>query len=426
MVALGFLSMISPAFNIDDVYFFNYMNNVADPHAVFYHRHYVQLVPELAAYALKGLPLAAQAVLYRVVPYGLVWMLFREVHRLLRADGRVGESVILSAAIMSIVWWFEPVQLTNLTWSSVTLVLLSITHVVRVGLEGRRYSAAALIGFVLTVASTPFGLLLVIPLLLQALRADDAGLRHQTLAAAIGLTAIGLWLSLPTAGRVLLPRDLLSIVSDFRAGFTGQHRVNNLVVVFSSAVLLIAGANSLFKRAVLPSRPETLPLAWMGLASVALVLATDRVPENSGAFGTNHVLPTLMCALLVVTRWIVVMPDRDRRALSVGIAAGVAAASTATVLLTQLRGPLEATLMRYQFLRVAEEFRRDCRNGDAMVFEHEDTSPVVLCRAQPLAVGRHSQLHVPPSVGLANPDTMADEGPVILVFEPFVATRQRD
>ena len=418
------LATIAPAFGFDDVMFFNYMNNVADPHAAFRYRDFVPLLPELVAYSLKDLPLVAQAVLYRLPPLCVMWLLSRELYSLFTPKGSRGEGLALSASMMLILWWFIPPMWTNLVYTNVSMIVLALVHMLRVGQERRTYSPASLGLLAFAVASIPFGALLIAVLLSQWRRARAPGQRRQIIAASIFLAAVYLAMNGRAIGAIVVPNPV-DIVLGFRDGLRTDYRLHNVVVAVSSLVLVLAGAEAARQRRRMPDAHVTWTLVLVGLASVGSVMVSDRFPENSGGFAAHHALLVVTCAMLVVGRSILATADQYRRASWLGCVAGVAMVATATVLATGLRGPLETALMKYRFLMVAEEFRRDCREGDAMVFEHADTSPVILCRLAVLPPGHYEQSHIPPSIGLPRSTASEDEVPLIVSFEPALPTGLR-
>jgi hypothetical protein len=218
---IALLSAIAPAFLTDDAWGFNYLNNVEEAWPLYYYNGHVPVIPELASFALKGLPLAIQAVSYRIVPLVTMLLLYRQLRQLLAANGNTGDARLVAFAVTITLCMAEPDLAANLTFA-------------------------------------PY---------------------------AIGMTV------------------------------------------------------------------------------------------------------------------------------------GAAIALTAGVEYTSLRGPLELSLMKYRFLQAAEEFRLTCRGDDAVLFEDEDASPVILCRPRALAPGYFAVTNVPPSMGNATAKT--ERLPGILVPEPL-------
>jgi hypothetical protein len=105
------------------------------------------------------------------------------------------------------------------------------------------------------------------------------------------------------------------------------------------------------------------------------------------------------------------------RVLATGALAGGALALLLHVEYTSLRGPLELSLMKYRFLAVAAESRKYCQPTETFLFEDDDTSPVVLCRARDLPPGFLPITDAPPSVGSAQ--RRETELPGIFVPEPL-------
>jgi hypothetical protein len=414
-----FFALIAPAFGQDDAAVFNYVNNVLGVRPVVYYLDYVPIVPELVAYALRGLPFVVQAVLYRVLPLCVALMLYREWRRLLEPDGDRLEAGLLTLAAVLIVRAADPYIWANLMQVITPMFLIAVLHAVRIGRGSAPYSWWALPAMWLAAVSVPYGILLVPILLTQVWRGGNAARTWQSAGLALAIVAGYVWTNAYFLATTVRIGDPLAIAATFRSGFATEYRLYNVIVVIASLVLTAAVIEAWRRRRDRNDTLITSALAFVGLVSIAGCLVSDRLAFNDGGFGAAHALPALIAMLIVVSRAILRVGDVPRRAVLVGVFAGVAAAATGRVLYQDLRGPAEVALMKYQFLRDAEAFRRDCREGDAVVFEDEDHSPVVLCRPRHFADGLHPQVGFTPAVGVYDYDASPDERPFIYVGKPL-------
>lgn len=408
------LTAIAPAFSQDDALLFNYLNNVVSPRPLFYPGDYVPVVPELAGFVLRPLPLVVQALCYRIPPAVAMLLLFSELRRFLRWRGGDAHAPSLALAVLCIFWAIEQYAWANLMTMLTPLFLVAVVYTLRLHSEARRWTLLPAAGVVLAAASIPFGILLVPVLLLHAAACEDRGRRLQNgvLALIVGVT-VALLQAPVIAGMSIA--DSVSNGANFTHALLGGALRNNGLACASIAVVS-AGVWHAWRR-----RGDRLVFALdmflLAAGSLGGMLLSDRLRSNGGIGGV-HLLPSVLAGLLIVSDWILNVRDRFRQALLVGAFSGAAAACVVAAIAPQLRGPLEIALMKYEFLRVAEAFRKDCRNGDGMVFEFEDSSPVVLCRPQDLPVGRHTLDSFPPAVGYRDPDAPPGERPVIVVGRP--------
>lgn len=418
-ILIACIAAIAPAFDQDDVAFFNYMNNVIGARPVFYYLDYVPLAPELVAYVLRGLPFVVQALLYRVLPLSVVLVLYRELRVLLRRDADPVAAGVLALAAMLILRVIEDLIWANLTFVITPMFLAAAIHVMRVNRDGQRYSWWALGTIILAAVSVPFGALLVPLVLLQIPGATDPVQRRQNVTLAVAITAGYLLLNARVLGSAISVSNPRAIVATFLSGFRSDFRWNSVIACVSVLVLAGALVETIYRRRGRPELVMRAGLALIGIGAVAGVLVSDRLARGDGGFYAVYVLPPLLAAMIVVGQAVLRIADHARRMLALGICVGITGVAISMTVGPRLRGPLELTLMRYRFVMVAEAFRADCRAGDAMVFEHEDTSPVVLCQPREFPVGRHLQSEYLPSIGQRDPNALPDEQPVIVVGQPL-------
>jgi hypothetical protein len=411
LAALICLCLIAPAFATDDTKFFNYLNNVERPQPLYFYNGYVPVLPLLVSYALKGLPLATQAIAYRIVPLAAVLLLYRELRALLGAGRPATEALVAAFAISLAIRVVSENVFANLAFSIWPAFLAACVFVVRSG-SRTRYSAAATAAVLVAAASLPLSVLLVVVLSWQGLDAGSPQRRHRLLLAAAILAIDGLVM-------VMTPEPLTRITglggawSLFASGFR-DHKLANLIAVTSTAVLAIC---ALLARRATRAAPRTAiaQLAVIGVGSVLLYPWSDRFVLYGGGFELRYTLVVLLCATVSALLLLAAAPDRTRL-LTTGALAGAAVALLLQVEYSSLRGPLELALMKYRFLQVAQEFRATC-SGGAMIFEYEDTSPVVLCHPGRFAPGYVSIRNTPPSIGSGS--ARDHELPGILVPEPL-------
>jgi hypothetical protein len=417
-ILLAFLAVIAPAFEQDDAALFNYMNNVIGPRPIYYYADYVPIAPEVAAYLLRGLPFVVQAILYRVLPMAMMLVLYRELRKLWRRDVTPVDATLLALATMLILRAVDVYVWGNLSFVLWPAFLAALVYVLRINASNARYSWWVLVGIVVTVSSLPIGVLLAVVMLANVRRDADAVRNRQNLAAGLaGLAGYGLLNARLLSNSVSV--DPITALSLFREGLTNQHRLANVVAALSVVVLAMATIRVVRRRGSDGDTRTILAAAFVGIFSVAGYLLSDRLSRNDGGIGSYHVLPALLAALIVASQLALSVSDQLKRALLVGMLTGMASASIADDLYHNLRGPLEIAMMKYRFLDAAQSFRQTCRDGEGMVFEDEDTSPIVLCRPRHFPVGLHPQTAFTPEYGVYSPESPPDDHPFIYVGEPL-------
>jgi hypothetical protein len=415
---LAFLAVIAPAFQQDDAALFNYMNNVIGPRPIYYYADYVPIPPEVAGYLLRGLPFAVQAVLYRLLPMALMLVLYRELRKLWRRDAAPVEATLLALAAMLILRAVDVYVWGNLAFVLWPAFMAALVYVLRINASNARYSWWALAGIVVIVSALPIGVLLAVIMLASVRRAADAVRNIQNVSAGLaGLAGYGLLNARLLSNSVSV--DPITALSLFREGLTNEHRLANVVAALSVLVLVLAALAILRRRSGHRDTMVILSAAFVGVFSVAGYLLSDRLSRNDGGIGSYHVLPALLAALIVVSQLLLCVSDQLKRALLVGMLAGAASASIAHDLYHNLRGPLEIAMLKYRFLSAAQSFRQTCREGEGMVFEDEDTSPIVLCRPRDFPVGLHPQTAFTPQYGVYSADSPPEDHPFIYVGEPL-------
>lgn len=412
------LSILAPAFLGDDAWTFNYVNNVEGAQPLYFHNGYVHLVPQLTGYAVGGLPFPLQAMLYRVVPLICALCFYRQLRLLLAAAGDPRDASLQALAIVFVVRVVEPLVFGELASSIWTAFLAAYLYVTRIHLVGGRYSWRGTAGILLAVFSLPLGMLLV-PLWLVYARQNIGAQRRHNLALAITVAVGYLWM---LARAPDLPRGVsnpLSLVEMFVDGFRDEKR-DNLIALGSLTVLAAHAAADLWiarERRHDLVRTARWSLGYLGVASIVAFVVSDRFVWLDGNFVARYTLPSVTCALILSGISIGGLATERTRTLVTGAAIGSAIAVLLVLIYTQLRGPLEISLMRYRFLSLGTEFRATCRGDDAMLFEYTDASPIILCRPRPLAPGYHPMPALDPSLGTGTKDV---EGlPGIFVFTPL-------
>jgi hypothetical protein len=415
---LVFLATTASAFDQDDAALFNYMNNVAAPAPIFYYADYVPLVPQVAAYLLRGLPFVVQAIAYRLLPAVLMLVLYREMQRLWRFHSSPVDAALLALSAMLILRAVDPYVWSNLAFVLWPAFMAALVHVLRLTASNARYSWWVLAGIVVTMSAIPIGGLLAVGMLATVRRGGDSVRNRQSfLAGVAGLLGYGFLNARLLSGSVGF--DPIAALRLFREGFTNEHRLANVVAGLSVLVLIAATFRSLRKRSDAADTTMTLLAAWVGVLSIGGYLLSDRLASNDGGIGSYHVLPALLAALIVAGQAVLRVRDQLQRALLIGLFAGVASAGIAYDLYHHLRGPLEIAVMKYHFLSAAQSFRQTCRDGEGLIFEDEDTSPIVLCRPRHFDIGLHRPTELTPHYGANNPDTPTGDHPFIYVGEPL-------
>lgn len=409
------LSISGPAFLEDDASYFSYLNNVLHPAPLYYVNGFVYVIPELAAYAWSFFPLAMQGPLYRVLPLLMSLAIYGEFRRLFNTDTERTNAVLLAFSAIMIMRVVEPDLWADLGFLHYACYVWAVLRLVRMDRDAAALSGLTFFCLLVAAVSFPLGLLFAPVLLFQAARGGTDGSRRQRQALALAIVVFHVAFAARAGGipvRFERPDQLaIAFFANFR-----EHKMHNLVVVLSAIVLTALAVRPITRLRSGTGRVEMLTLWFLGIASVVAYFYSDRFRQNRGGFEPNHVVPILTCAVAAIGQMILRSGNDRTRTGLVGGAFGFAAAMLTVALYTTLRGPLELSLMKYRFLSVAEDFRRHCRDGEAMVFEDDGRSPVVLCRPREFGVGFHP-VRVPPSVGFFDP--ASDDPPGISVEPPL-------
>ena len=414
-VTIALVCLIAPAFATDDTRFFNYLNNVESPQPLYYYNGYIPVLPQLASFAVKALPLALQAASYRIVPLLTMLLLYSQLRQLFSTRWPAGDARLLAFAIALTLCMIDRDLGASLTFAPWSALIAAVIYVARDRPESRRWSWLSAAGVLLAALSLPAGLLLAPVLVAQALATGLKERRPELTLASIIVVAHGLIAagSPESVSQAIAPS---TIVAMFAAGFR-EHKLANLIAIASSAAIVLACA-LVWRNGRRADYAPIWALAVVGLGSVVAYPFSARFVLYDGGFELRYTLPVFACAAVVSMLALSAIDAAERvRSMAIGITVGAAVTLAASVEYTSLRGPLELALMKYRFLQVAQEFRATCRADEAVIFEHEDTSPVILCRPGVFAPGYVSVRNVPPSIGFGS--AREHELPGILVPEPL-------
>lgn len=418
LACIVFMAAISPAFMGDDAAFWNYLHNTSEPSLFYYYGGYVQFLPQSVSFLLRPLPPFLQAVLYRAVPLLLVALLYREVARVLSRDGASGDWRAVSFALVLILCSFETLLLANVSHAHWTALALAIAVVVRYLHTGAPYRPAAAAAILLGGCAFPLGVVIAAQLTWSAVAgAVERRVSNASLAAVIVLVQALVALH---QREPMMNTEVLSAPVMFIDAFRHQ-KFANLVTLGAMGVLGVIAAWLWMRRTLPGPRAEWRVLASLCLAGWGSVGAIVVSRQFGGGMEIRYAVPVLFCALVAVA-WTVVRCGGRSAYVGAGVIAGVAAALTATTLYTSLRGPLELSLMKYQFIRFATAECAAAPRSDAVfVFDDDSSSPVVWC--QPPAPPPHGDvLHMRdfvPAIGAADPEVSADRKPFLLYPRSF-------
>ncbi|MFA5909896.1 MAG: hypothetical protein WC815_14040 [Vicinamibacterales bacterium] len=417
--ALAALSLMSGALGVDDTGLLTYINNVTGATPFFWANGYFHVIPATVAYALGYLPLAAQAVGYRVAALAAVALLYRETKRLLAEPGgqHAGAAALLAASIMCALHVIDSSLFANLTWVNWSACLAAMAYLLTATTVPARLSWIGFSGVAVGLLTTPVGLLAV-PILLRAAAAHHAR-RRQYGALAAMVTVVhaaqawgGQWTPVfsPTGRRLLS-----------ELGGDYPHNVVIMVVALTTLGGLWAAAVRRRARgewATGANRPEVRAwLAYLGVAATVLfLLAPDREPQG---YEPRFVLVPAYCALVAIATAVLERGRPSTRGLAIGVFAGLILMMTVISIHWDRRGPIVLWLQKYQFLAEASVFRERCTDGQVMVFEDEPSAAVVLCRPQALAPGRYPIVEFTPEKGEYSAGTSLARRPSIDVPTPL-------
>jgi hypothetical protein len=419
VMIITLVAITAPAFLHDDAVFFNYVNNVDRPHPLYYYAGYVHVIPQAVSWMLQPLPLVMQAVMYRLVPFALALLLYRETARLLAARRPGDEASMIALGIVLVLRTVEDNLWANLSFASWLALLISIAFVIRVRLESGTYSWFAFCGLLIVAVAFPPGLLLVLLFVANGATTASLRIRIQNLALAVITVAAHAWVAsgspIPTLNTGFLDAPWM-FVDAFR-----ERKLHNLVVIASLVTLPVMLAWWTRRARSLSQDVVVIASACaIGVGAAAVYVMSSRFLHYYGAFEPRYAVTPAFCAMLAVA-W-TVLADRapQRRSMSVGIFTGIAVTVVIAAIFGTLRGPLEFALMKYRFLGVASEARLNCPPDEVFVFEDEAGSPFVFCTPRSLPPGADYRLNgFAPSVGVSAPDDAIDDRPFLLNPRPF-------
>jgi hypothetical protein len=424
VLLLVLVTITAPAFLEDDAAFFNYQANVTGASPLFYYYGYVSFIAAPLAFALSGLPFVIQALAYRAVALVALLILYRELVRFFSIGARESEARLLTLATLLLARGVDDNIWTNLTYAIWPAFFAAALYVIRTNISKARYSRAGLGGIVLAAMSNPLGLLLV-PLLAAYARINRAAAgQNAALAAALAAGHLLIYLRSPDAA--VVTTDPVEIARLFINGYRTEFKLNTLVVALSLPLLVGALIWDRRRRPPVFDRAVLWPWAFLGIASVATYVVSDRFLHLEGGFRPQHALTVMLAALIILGRAITRLDHQWLRGVLFGLLMGLAGATMASEWYFHLRGPLEYALLKYRFLMVADSFRDSCREGDTMLFEDDSSSAIVMCRPAAFAIGRHSFLTVVPSIGVPDePTNDPRERPMIIVGQPLFWSYRR-
>jgi hypothetical protein len=419
VLIITLMTITAPAFLHDDALFFNYANNVRDPHVLYYHGGYVHAISETVSYALSPAPFVVQAVAYRVVPFALALLLYREIARLLAWRLAGDEARLLALGIVLVLRAIEHNMWANLDYAAWMALLVAIPFVIRTRLEGASYSWFAFTGVLIAASTFPPGIVLALLFLGCGATTSSRRARVQNFALALIAAAVQAWV-VTGSPEPALNRGLLTTLR----AFVDTFRDNKLHNVIACASLLASLTLLAFwvrgdSRARRDDVAVSAAACAVAVGWTVLYVMSSRFAEY-GAFESRYAVLPAFCAMLVIA-W-TVLADRAplRRSQSVGVFTGIAITLITAGLYGTLRGPLEFALMKYQFLAAAAEAQANCPPDEAFVFEDAAGSPLVFCTRQSLpASGDYYLTGFVPSIGVAAPDDEPEDRPFLLNPKPF-------
>lgn len=413
------VAITAPAFLHDDALFFNYVNNVSEPHLLYYHGGYVHAISEAVSFALSPAPFVVQAVAYRLVPFALALLLYREIARLLTLRMAGNDAKVLAIGIVLVLRVVEQNLWANLDYAAWMALLVAIPFVIRAGLERANYSWFAFTGVLIAASTFPPGIVLVLLFLGFGATTSSRRVRVQNFALTVLAAAVQAWVVAGSPDPALnsgLLAALRVFVDTFR-----DHKLHNLIATASLLALLALLAFS--ARGDSRARRDDVLVAASACAVAVgwtvLYVLSSRFAEYGG-FESRYVVLPAFCAMLVIAWTVLADPAPLRRSHSVGVFIGIAVTLVTAGLFGTLRGPLEFALMKYRFLAVASDARANCPPDEAFVFEDAAGSPLVFCMPRSLpASGDYHLTGFAPSIGVAAPDDEPEDRPFLLNPKPF-------
>jgi hypothetical protein len=404
---LAAASLTSPAFDVDDMERFTYINNVTEPTALVWGYGYFDLLPSLATFVLAVLPLPVQVIVYRLSAFGAGLLLYYMLRRLLaRWQPEALDPALAALTIMLLLHAIEPWLLANLSWINWSLFLAAVAALLARVRDPGPLPPAEAIGVTAALLTSPPGILAT-PLLFVDASGARRLRRDRTIIALVVIAwdALQAWFWagewLPQAGTVVA-----AVAADFAAGVW---RHNMLIGASSVVVLAVTMAVAVRSRT---RAAEHLMLGYLGWASLAAFALSPRAAEQG--FEARYVLIPAFCAIVAIADAIGLLPPRWLR-LHARAGAAAAVVLTLLTLLADRRGPIVLWWQKVQFASAAAEFRRHCGEGEAMAFEDEPATIVVLCRRRQLPPGMHPIVGARTTRGAPRHDAPLDERPAIVV-----------
>ncbi len=406
------ISMQAPAFQAEDVLFFNYVNNAHDPHMLYIYNGYVPLIPEAVAYILQFLPLSLQAVLYRIIALGVVLLIYREAKLLFALYCPGIQAAFLSLAIIFFIRFVDYSALTVLSYTVWTAFLAAGIYMMRKSASGAPYSIPAIAGIIVAGLSNPIGILLA-PLFLThvtwSMKVNwNNNLAYVGASIVIVVGDIAMLVRSGAGGALShvaqsshsalhylegTRRTELSITppdvafSQVVFWFHNDFKLQVLMIVVSVAVLgvgFVLACWRWFRIGASMGVKLNWMLAYLGVATFALYLASPRflINVHAGmAFSARYELVLTVCAMLAVSLGVIRLRDQDLRPILAGSVFGFCAALVVIAVYPSVTGHLKVAIDKYRFLTAAAGFRQNCGSEQAFVYDPTSFwSPVVLCR----------------------------------------------
>lgn len=384
-VLVAALTSVPPPYGLDAL-MFNYFNNASDARALFYFSGWLHLVPEAVAYALRGLPLTAQAIVYPLFNIATAVVMLREMQKLLRPWLPELESIAVSLLCLFYFHGFT-LALNQFVWSVWFMAIGAFCYILRKNLCDERYSWFGLTAALLACLSNPVSVVLIPLLVLLALTENETALRRQNLVLAVLILAYFAAMAAfkPASTSYLSGNPVLGLLGAL-SRTVRLLRANGIITAAAVVALLwIAFGAWRERERGEPSHKVALWLAFLGLSSLAMFVLSGRV-EIAGL----HARYSFTCVVAaILATGIRVLPRFSRRTRLLAFAALALALAPPSLAVLKKRLPvmLADTRDNILFLRAADRFRTDCRPGDGLSSGPRRANLIVLCERMAVTRG---------------------------------------
>ncbi len=344
-----------------------------------YFNGWVQFYPSVIAYCVRDFPAAAQISLYFMVAIAIAVLLQRELQKVLQISHRPFEAAVFSILVLLSVRLLIP-AFNQMVWSVWPAILAAGCYILRKNTTQQRYSMLGVTGTAIACLSNPIAVIFIPLLIFFALRGPRGLASANIFLAALILLYYAAFFTLGPTNIILLNADpaaagaaLLSNIASKPASVEGAAMVAAIFLIFVSAIVLIRTETGN------PRLTTILGLAYLGLASLALSLASNRF-NGLGIIQSRHAMMIVATAELAALLYLADAINRAWRGWIVAASFLTIGLIAAALFRHGIPNVLRNSIQKYSYAVAADGFRAHCEEGTILASQPRNRNLVLLCK----------------------------------------------